>query len=163
MGMRRRYPRKTKKTATMFEKDYILRLLQQFFEDLSLFLSKKKKEEEEHEKQEDYDWASLYDTYVGDYSFYHTAQWEEILASFSKYSPSERLHRMEMLAELYFREAQLERDSAVKLSLLERSLLLWEYINKYSDTYSMERVRRMEYIRGVIGGGSEELLAGETL
>lgn len=147
----------------MFEQDYILRLLQQFFEDLSLFLSKKKKEEEAPEKQEDYDWASLYDTYVGDYAFCHTAPGDEILASFSKYSPSERLHRMEMLAELYFREAQLERESAVKLSLLERSLLLWEYINKHSDTYSMERVQRMEYIRGVIGGGSEELLAGETV
>lgn len=145
----------------MFEKDYILRLLQQFFEDLSLFLSKKKKEEDE--KQEDYDWASLYDNYVGDYSFYHTAQWEEILASFSKYSPSEQLYRMEMLAELYFKEAPFERETAVKFSLLERSLLLWEYINKHSDTYSMERVQRMEYIRGVIGGGSEERLARETL
>lgn len=145
----------------MFEQDYILRLLQQFFEDLSLFLSRKKKEEDE--KQEDYDWASLYDNYVGDYAFYHTVQWEEILASFSKYSPSEQLYRMEMLAELYFKEAPFERETAVKLSLLERSLLLWEYINKHSDIYSMERVQRMEYIRGVIGGGSEELLAGETV
>lgn len=135
----------------MFEKDYILRLLQQFFEDLSLFLSKKKKEEEEHEKQEDYDWASLYDNYVGDYAFCHTAPGDEILASFSKYSPSEQLYRMEMLAELYFRKAQLERDSAVRLSLLERSLLLWEYIDKHSDTYSLQRVQRMGYIRGVIG------------
>lgn len=134
----------------MFEKDYILRLLQQFFEDLSLFLSKKKEEDEASEKQEDYDWASLYDTYVGDYAFCHTAQGDEILASFSKYSPSERLHRMEMIAELYFREAQFEKESAVKLSLQERSLLLWEYIDKHSDTYSMERVRRMGYIRSVI-------------
>lgn len=144
----------------MFEQDYILRLLQQFFEDLSLFLSKKKKEEEAPEEQEDYDWASLYGTYVGDYAFCHTTPGDEILASFSKYSPSERLHRMEMLAELYFREAQFERDSAVKLSLLERSLLLWEYINEHSDTYSVERVRRMGYIRGVIGGDSEQLLGG---
>lgn len=135
---------------TMLEKDYILRLLQQFFEDLSLFLSKKKKEDEASEKQEDYDWASLYGTYVGDYAFYHTEQSAEILASFSKYSPSERLPRMEMLAELYFREAQFERENAVKLSLLERSLLLWEYIDKHSDTYSMERVRRMGYIRSAI-------------
>lgn len=135
----------------MLEQDYILRLLQQFFEDLSLFLSKKKKEEEAPEKQEDYDWASLYDSYVGDYAFCHTAPGDEILASFGKYSPSERLPRMEMLAELYFREAQFERETAVKFSLLEHSLLLWEYINEHSDTYSMERVQRMGYIRGVVG------------
>lgn len=125
----------------MIEKDYILRLLNQFFDDLSLFLSKKKKEN---------DWASFYNTYFGDCTFYHLAEHDEILNSFNKYSATEKLYRMEMLAELYFQEAHFEIIVPNKLSLCKRSLMLLEYINMNSDTYSIKRNQRINIIKSIL-------------
>ena len=84
----------------MFERDYILRLLNQFFDDLNMFINSRKKDKQTYV-------IFLYNTYVGDYSFFHMESIDVILESFNKYGADEKLERMQMLAELYFQEAQL--------------------------------------------------------
>lgn len=125
----------------MIEKDYILRLLNQFFEDLNIFFNRKDKKDTEK------DIVFFYSTYVGDYLFFHTAEIEDILKSFDKYNSNERLYRMQMLAELYLQEAQMEITQSDKKELWRRSLAIWEYINTKSDTYSMERMKKIEFIK----------------
>lgn len=125
----------------MFEKDYIIRLLNQFFEDLNAFLHKKKAVN----KQED--WQNIYNAYTGDYTFYHTAGMDEILKSFDTYEGEERTYRMQILAELYLQETRTVLLSPEdKKALLEKSLLIWEYIDRNSDTYSIERKQRIDSI-----------------
>lgn len=125
----------------MFEKDYIIRLLNQFFEDLNAFLHRKNAVN----RQED--WQDLYNAYTGDYTFYHTAGADEIFQSFHTYEGEERNYRMQILAELYLQEAQtVLLPPEDKKALLEKSLLIWEYIDRNSDTYSIERKQRIDSI-----------------
>ena len=125
----------------MIEKDYILRILQQFFEDLNTFINRKNKKDSEE------DIVSFYNTYVGDYLFYHTAEINNIINSFDKYTDDEKLYRMQILAELFLQEAQLKTVENTKYTLLKKSLTLWECIDSKSNTYSIERIKKIEFIR----------------
>lgn len=125
----------------MFEKDYILRLLNQFFDDLNLFINKKTMINRQKEMH------YLYSKFVGDYTFYHIAATDIILKSFDKFDSNERIYRMQILAELYFQEAKFESMPAEKRSLWQKSLMLWEYIDINSDTYSMDRKQKIEFLR----------------
>jgi hypothetical protein len=125
----------------MIEKDYILRILQQFFEDLNTFINRKNKKDLEE------DIVSFYNTYVGDYSFYHTAEINNIINSLDKYTDDEKLYRMQILAELFLQEAQLKTVENTKYTLLKKSLTLWECIDSKSNTYSIERIKKIEFIR----------------
>lgn len=128
----------------MFEKDYILRLLSQFFDDLNLFINKKTMVNRQKEM------ISLYNTFVGDYTFYHIAATDAILKSFDELNPNEKICKMQMLAELYFQEALIELMAVEKLSLCRKSLEIWEYIDINSDTYSMDRKQKIEFIKSML-------------
>ena len=91
----------------MIEQDYILRLMREFFEALELLLRSRKSVEIKIEKLQ-----QLYEQYVGPADFYHAAPMEEVMASFERFKPEERLYKMEMLAELYFVDARTRRADA---------------------------------------------------
>lgn len=72
---------------------------------------------------------------------------DETLKSFDTYEGEERTSRMQILAELYLQEARTALLSPEdKKALLEKSLLIWEYIDRNSDTYSIERKQRIDSI-----------------
>lgn len=123
----------------MFERDYIMRLIRQFFAAISMFLSKKGKQDDMEVIHD------LYETYVGPYDFYHISTLNEVMKSFEEYPENERLDRMEMLAELYFQEADLKSEP-MREDLLNRAYDLFSFIDNQSRTYSFQRKDRIQDI-----------------
>ena len=125
----------------MIERDFIMRLIRQFFEALNDFLSSSKKDKSE-------DIIMMYNTYVGPSEFLHGDDIQSIIKSFDKYGEEERLYRMEMLAELYLAESKINEKE--RESLLRKSYILFQYINANSNTYSFDRINKIQYIAGIL-------------
>lgn len=123
----------------MLERDYIMRLFLQFFEELALSLSKKNKEEKETVIQ------NMFDAYFKRYDFYIEHDPTDILESFNEMATTEKLCRIEMLAELLHQEALL-KEGDEKRNMLDKSMKLYNYINERSTTFSLDRLRRMREI-----------------
>jgi len=73
----------------MLERDYIMRLIQEFMAALERMLEKPEIEERRKEIQ------TLYDKYVGPYSFYHTATVEEALEALAGVDEEHRIGKIE--------------------------------------------------------------------
>lgn len=126
----------------MLERDYILRLLSKFFEELSLYLDRKHKGIEDQIE-------TFYTSYFRPSEFYITSDKEDVLKSLSEYGKDEEEYRMEMLAELLCQDG-LEREDGNKINLLQKSLFLYERLDELSTTYSFERKRKIQEILGII-------------
>lgn len=119
----------------MLEKDYIMRLVREFGEALELLLRKDVRKQSEEIRK-------MYDQYVGPYAFYHTAAIEDVMESFEQFPEGERLHRMEMLAELYYAEAGM-KTGPVKTMLLDKALALFSFVDSHDGTYDMTRIAKI--------------------
>lgn len=124
----------------MLQRDYIMRLVREFAEALELFL-KGKPSPKQDKKLDD-----LYQSYVGDAVFYRSATMNEVMQSFDKWKPEERLDRMEMLAMLYYVDGD-RRLGGERQELLQRALQMFTFIDSHSRVYSIERMNRMADIR----------------
>ena len=124
----------------MIERDYIMRLIRQFMAAIARFLEKKGQQDDDEKIKE------LYETYFGDYTFFHVATLDEVMESFQKYPEGERIYRIEMLAELYFREADL-RSEPLREEMLEKAFNLFSFVDRNSKTYSFERINKINEIQ----------------
>lgn len=93
----------------------------------------------------------LYDQYVGPYAFYSIATIDDVMKAMAGIDDEEkRLSKMDMLAELYYHEAdtvgQPQRDE-----LLNKAFMLFDYVENHGDTYSIDRRRKMEEIKQKTG------------
>lgn len=132
----------------MLEKDYIMRLIREFAEALELVLKKDvRKRRDEIER--------MYNQYVGPYSFFHTAAIDDVMAAMGEYPENERLHRMEMLAELYYVESDVVVGPS-RAMLLEKALALFDFISRHDRTYDFMRMQKMEGIRKRIEESSQD-------
>ncbi len=129
----------------MLQQDYFIRILEEFAKAMSLFMLNKK---DLGHKQEEI--LKLYDSYVGDNVFYHTASMDDIMDSFTRFPEEERLDRMEMLAELYYAESYLKSGPARDI-LLENAHKLFIFIDTHSHTLSFQRQQRIMQIGKEIG------------
>ena len=123
----------------MLQQDYIMRLIREFFAALQRLLEKNEVEDKTKALHE------MYEQYLGGYEFYQ-GSFEEVMSSFEKFPEEQRLHRMEMLAELYYVESDL-RPQPFKDQLLQRALPLFEWIDRHSGVFSFDRRRKMDDIR----------------
>ena len=124
----------------MLQRDYILRLIQEFAKAMALLLQKKKLSERRTELQR------MYDQYVGPYDLLFNATTDQMMDHMLQFAPEERLQRMEMLAELYMAEA----DTVGKITadqLLEKAYFLYDYIETEGRTLSFDHQRKMADIR----------------
>ncbi|HRN15997.1 MAG TPA: hypothetical protein PLF38_02965 [Xylanibacter oryzae] len=120
----------------MLERDYIMRLTREFAAALALVLEKNEIKSKKQKLQE------LYNSYIGPSAFYHTASLDEVMESFESVKESERLFKMEMLAELYYAEADMET-GPTRHMLLEKAFAIFSFIDSNSKTYSMDRINKM--------------------
>ena len=124
----------------MLERDYIMRLIREFMAALQRILEKKEIKTRREKLKE------MYEKYVGPYSFYYEADMDAVMKALAEYDEGERIYRMEMLAELYYAEADTvgnpDRDF-----LLEKAYLLYDYIDKNGRTYSLDRKNKMTMIK----------------
>lgn len=139
MAIGRLYPHQSLKNnpQTMLEQDYIMRLVREFFEALELFLLRREAVEVKAERLQ-----TLYNQYVGPADFYRTAEMSDVMQSFERFDQYERLHRMEMLAELYYVDADLHTGPQ-RQHLLSQSLQLFRFIDRHSGVYSFDRLNKI--------------------
>jgi hypothetical protein len=134
-------------TAPMYQKDYILRMVEMLADMIALILGLAKKG--------DYVQASerlsrvYYDMLKQDASFFRTIPEEELTNKLLKEHDYNNGH-LEILAELFNAEAELEfvqgnREGSLEYS--RKSLMLFEFIDKELKTYSAERINKMKSIR----------------
>ena len=93
----------------------------------------------------------LYDQYVGPYAFYSIATIDDVMRAMAGIADEEkRLMKMDMLAELYYYEAdtvgQPTRDE-----LLNKAFMLFDYVEAHGDTFSIDRRNKMKLIKDEIG------------
>lgn len=123
----------------MLQRDYIQRLIREFMAALQRLIEKNEAGERQEEARR------LFTQYVGDYTFYHTATLEDVMQSFGKYPEEERLERINMLAELYYAEADSLSEPA-RTAVLDRAFMLFDFIDRHSRTYSPDRLKKMDDI-----------------
>lgn len=128
----------------MIQQDYFIRIIQEFFEALARALEKKEMEGRSKAIQD------MYQQYLGSYEYYQNATAEEAIDHITTAYPEEqRYQRMEMLAELYYAEAEW-RAYPINTTLLERALQLFEMIDRNSDTFSLARADKIKDIQNRI-------------
>ena len=124
----------------MLERDYIMRLIQEFMAALARVLEKKEVTTRREEIRK------RYDKYVGPYTLYYNASIDEVMQAIQSYGVEQRIQRLEMLAELYYTEADMvskpDRDF-----LLEKAYALFDFIDRNGKTYSFDRLMKMDKIR----------------
>jgi metal-responsive CopG/Arc/MetJ family transcriptional regulator len=128
----------------MIQQDYFIRIIREFFEALARALEKKEMEGRSKAIQD------MYQQYLGSYEYYQNATAEEAIDHITTAYPEEqRYQRMEMLAELYYAEAEW-RAYPINTTLLERALQLFEMIDRNSDTFSLARADKIKDIQNRI-------------
>ena len=128
----------------MIQQDYIMRIIREFMEALQLYVSRQKDVKKKQEKI-----LELYDSYVGDHVFYHTATMDDVMDSFTRWPVEERLYRMEMLAELYYAETEVKTGPMREL-LLERAMQMFVFIDRNSRTFSFDRQSKISRIQEIL-------------
>ena len=121
----------------MLQRDYIKRLIREFAEALRRMLDQK----EVTKRRESI--RQLYEQYLGPYNLYHFATIDELMLAIQSYPEDERLERLAMLAELYYAEADTEASAHERETRLQKAFNLFEYLEKESGVYSIERRGKM--------------------
>lgn len=134
----------------MLQRDYFLRLIEEFAQALILLRNKKDRNKKMEEMRQ------LYERYLGGpYEFYHTATLEEAVDAISQYPANERYERLEMLAELYYAECPLH-SFPIRQMLLEKAYAIFHYCDQHSGLFSMERQQKIQEIQKEMNNASAE-------
>jgi hypothetical protein len=138
----------------MVERDYLMRIIQEFFEALAKtihFKSTLKGEYPDYSViQEKYN--EMYERFLQKPpGYYYETDKETILDNLLKedYSERDMLVKMQMIAELLYQDG-LIKGYTQKRDLLEKALFLFDYIECKSNTYSWERDQRKIDIKKIL-------------
>jgi len=129
----------------MIRKDYIMKIIEQFFDVL-----KKLIKNEENQDIEDIrvQLNELYNTYFKkNYKYFYDSDFEEIVDFLNSDNSGDNLYKTEMLAELIYQDTCLKQDVDLRKSLLSKSFRLFEYLDKEGKTFSLERYKKMQVIK----------------
>ncbi len=126
----------------MLERDYFLRIIQEFAVALTLFMEKKVGEE-----KRDQELKELYRQYVGPYETVRNLSTEEMLEyARDQWNDEQRMDRIEMVAELLYAEASY-KVNPLREMLLTKAFHLFDYVDVNGTTYSMNRKTKMKTIQ----------------
>jgi hypothetical protein len=126
----------------MLQRDYFIRIIQEFMAALGKFLEKK-----EAEEQHDEHLRELYRQYVGTYEIVRNLSFEELLVyAQEQWKEEERLQRLEMTAELLYAEG-CYKQAPLRQMLLEKAFLVFDYVDVHGTMFSIGRRQKMEAIR----------------
>jgi len=136
----------------MYQKDYILRMIEMFGEMIAGILGRIKKGE--YKQASDQISRIYYDMLKEDASFFRKIPENELthmLLDEHNYTYG----HLEILAELFNTEAELclaQGDKSGSLEYSRKSLILFEFIDSEQKIYSLERINKMESIKKRIDG-----------
>lgn len=126
----------------MLQRDYIMNLIQLFFEALAKFLRKKENQKPDVLRPE---LDELYKTFLK-YPRDHFKEMsiDEIISSFND---EEKLYKLEIVAELFYQDALL---GEVDKQLLKKALALFRYVDLNGDVFSFDRNRKVGEIEEIL-------------
>lgn len=134
----------------MIERDYVMRLVKQFFDALAKLVSNRN---EDNVEEIQVQLSGLYEQYLGkEMTFFYSSSVESIITGIvaGKDLQKEGIPRMEMLAELLYQDAIRKHDATLKQNLLRKALALFDYLAANSHTFSVDREARIETIRDLL-------------
>lgn len=124
----------------MLQRDYFIRIIEEFMAALGRFLEKKVDE------RTDEDLKELYRQYVGSYDVLRNLSFDEIIKySKEQWRPEERFNRLDMLAELLYAEGSY-KTNPLRDMLLNKAYQLFDYVETNGNTFSLRRRQIMREI-----------------
>ena len=130
----------------MLQRDYIMRMLQEFFKDLDALFHGKQKRDGEISSDAIEEMHRRYLKNTREY--YIKSSTDDLIASYE--NAPDGIYQAEMLAALLHREALLRIDTPLQKELLAKSLALYRYINIRSKNYSSERLQIIDEIEELL-------------
>lgn len=131
----------------MYQRDYILRMIEMIGQLIAAIMGKIRKGEYETASQQ---LGNLYhDVLREDASYFRNLDENDMTKNLLKLHNYTNDH-LEILAELFNVEAELSLARGDKKSSIEfsrKSLILFDFIDSETRTYSLERINKMESIR----------------
>lgn len=137
----------------MIERDYIMRILQEFFEAIAKVMRREIPGQEPDLSEIQERFREMYKQFFrkpAEY-FYETEK-EDILESLKKEGRSDKdtFAKAQMLSELLYQDGRIKKDISERCMLLEKALYLLEYLDRDSRTFSWDRGQKMEDIRKML-------------
>jgi hypothetical protein len=132
----------------MIERDYIMRILQEFFTVMAKLAGLQAEDPDTPHIRECFD--RMYEQFFRHpATYYYETEKEDITDELEKEGRSEHdtLGKVQMLSELLYRDGLIQQRIPEKCMLLEKSLYLLEYLDRNSRTFSWERSRKMREIK----------------
>ena len=124
----------------MLQRDYFIRIIEEFMAALGRFLEKKVDE------RTDEDLKELYRQYVGSYDVLRNLSFDEIIKySKEQWRPEEHINRLDMLAELLYAEGSY-KTNPLRDMLLNKAYQLFDYVETNGNTFSLRRRQIMREI-----------------
>ena len=128
----------------MLERDYFLKIIEEFAVALQRFLNKKKEQQTDEEIQD------LYRQYVGDYDILRNLTVEEAIDyARQEWEDYRQLEKLKMLADLWYTEGAIKQQPLRDI-LLTKSFKLFDYIDGRDKTFSLLRQQKMTKIREML-------------
>ena len=130
----------------MLQRDYFIRLIEEFNAAISRFLTKK-----DDELKRDKDLKDLYRQYVGEYDDLRNLSVDELLTyAKEQWKEEERIDKINMVAELLYAEGSY-KGQPLRQMLMEKSYRLFDYVEANGSTFSIDRHQKMEAMRQELG------------
>lgn len=134
----------------MLQRDYFIRIIEEFMAAVSRFLEK------DEGKRTDEELRDLYRQYVGDYGVLRNLTVEEAIGyAQEQWMEERRMARLEMLAELWYAEGSVKQQPLRNL-LLDKAFLLYDYVDGHSPDFSLVRKQKMAMIQSLMAKGTQE-------
>ena len=126
----------------MLQRDYFIRLIEEFNAAISRFLTKK-----DDDLKRDKDLKDLYRQYVGEYDDLRNLSVDELLTyAKEQWEEEERINKINMVAELLYAEGSY-KGQPLRQILLEKAYFLFDYVEANGSTFSIDRRQKMEAMR----------------
>ena len=126
----------------MLQRDYFIRLIEEFNAAISRFLTKK-----DDDLKRDKDLKDLYRQYVGEYDDLRNLSVDELLTyAKDQWEEEERIDKINMVAELLYAEGSY-KGQPLRQILLEKAYALFDYVEANGFTFSIDRHQKMEAMR----------------
>ena len=130
----------------MLQRDYFIRLIEEFNAAISRFLTKK-----DDDLKRDKDLKDLYRQYVGEYDDLRNLSVDELLTyAKEQWDEEERIDKINMVAELLYAEGSY-KGQPLRQMLMEKSYRSFDYVEANGSTFSIDRRQKMEAMRQELG------------
>jgi hypothetical protein len=135
----------------MIERDFFMRMLQDFFSMIAKLLRLKVEEPDTTRVQERFD--EMYRQFFRKPAeYFYALEKESIPEELTKHNMSDAEHfaMVQMLSELLYQDGLIKNNMVDKITLLEKSLFLLQYLESNSKTYSWDREQKMSDINKIL-------------